>query len=207
MTDFCEQTEAECALDTTLSLLDEAHMHRTINQRLDSAAAPFTVSKEARTMPLTADRFLDTVAEFTRHMYRHGFAVARDLSRGQARSEAVFILEKSYQGQGGRGYDAALVDTVSLGEKGVEHILSYITEALKTDQRRKYIRWVLGAHVDPLDWKAKRDLAEILLQRLKNFLPDEVNRCPPEQLADFYPGLIIDYIETKNEFGHIIFGH
>ena len=206
MTDSYKRTLAESTLDRIDSLLDEGHMQESIDRRLDSAAVTFLMPGIDSTIPSNRG-FLDLIAKFARHVHLCGLPISRNLTATQARAEAVSILERTYQGQGGRGYEAALVDTLSLGESGADYILSYVTNALKVEERRKHIRWVLATNIDSLSWESKRDIVCVILCRLKDLLPDEVRTCRPERLADFCARLILDNIETANELKHAVLGH
>jgi len=77
--------------------------------------------------------------------------------------------------------------------------MSYVplAEWLKQRQRRMHVRWVAVRHIDPADWRTRCAMAETLLERCRQWLPPEMQSCPPEQLADDVCESILSDLSTN----------
>jgi len=193
----------ENILDEILVLLDEEHLQKSIDMHFDTAVMSFKGYAKLHE-PMTEKTFINAMANFIIHVYATAMPVARTLEMSQARAEAIWLIEHTYQGSSGRGYGAALRDVLRQGETGIEHVLGYLADALKSIERQNYFGWVLASRVDPLDWDGKRRLVEILLRRLDPFQTDDVKACSAAQLANYYPKLIRDYLDTSYELSRMI---
>jgi len=69
-------------------------------------------------------------------------------------------------------------------------VLTCLAEAIRMNERAKYVRWVFAKYVDTADWRTRCTMAALLLRDHGAFLPAELRQCPPAQLAGEIPSLI-----------------
>lgn len=186
MTCSRNESRADAALRRIVTLLDENRMRREIDEPIDAvlSALSFQVAQ-----PVSQSRFHEVLIDLMQRVYRDGIRPPLILSRDQAGAEAIALLETGY-GRHGDGYDLALADAVNPRHDGVGVVVLHLVELIKQDARRKYVACVYATCLGPLDWPARCGVAELLLNRLGPFLPPELSRCVPAQLADEVPRLI-----------------
>jgi len=176
-------------LETVRALLGEERMEGLFDDPIDRAFEAFGCPDD---LEYSHAVFLKTVADFVRYMYEHGLPGRRRLSGSQARDEAVALLLQVYQIPDDDGY-AAAVDAAAPHHAGVPTVLATLAEALKLRERQAYERWVVVRYIDAADWDTRCAMAAALLERLRDYLPPELLRCPPEQLANgVFKLLVVD---------------
>ena len=109
-----------------------------------------------------------------------------------------------YDGQSGRGYEAAFLDATLAGSTGMESVLSLIATAIKWRERCRYVRWVFSFSVDPFDWQLKVAMVRVLKNRLSHHLPSYLGNCEPERLAHLYDAPILIETETDDELSRLL---
>jgi len=182
-------------IDRMLSLLSEERILAEIDQPLDEAVGAFQLELRE---PLSHSSFNEVVAQFIRHIYRAGLRLPRHLSKTEALAEAVFLLQRYYQGGYTEGYDGALWDAMSRSLEGLELALSRLGESVKEVERNKYVNSVFAQHVDLLDWETKRQLVITYLDQYGDFLPAQVRELDPARLVDHFHALIINHTSSIN---------
>jgi len=182
-------------LDQLAEMLDPVHTARQIDEPIDKAAMGFDYSEGEA---LSHRQFLETVARFLRHLYAQAFPRGRQLSLAQARDEAVALLQQGYRGVFYSGYDEAFLDAANPFHPGMETVLLKVADLVRARQREMYLDWVIARYIDPADWRMKRAVTALLLDRCRSWLPDRVQDCPPAQLADYIPGLLRLYLARPN---------
>ena len=183
-------------IETVMGLLDEGFMARQFDEPIARAAESFECHGSVR---YSYAEFLQTVADFVRHLYEHGLPGHRRLSDSQARDEAVALLEQAYQGSDANGYEAAVVDAADPSQAGLPAIVATLAEALKERERRAHVRWVVALHIDAADWHTRCAMAAVLVERLAAYLPPEVRGCSPERLADHVSRLLLADVATGRQ--------
>ncbi|MCK4341194.1 MAG: hypothetical protein KAY37_05660 [Phycisphaerae bacterium] len=182
-----EAGQAQEILDCLTAELDEGHLHRIIDARIDDAMSRFPWAdgscKSQRDLLEIAGRFIG-------HLYRYGLRTPQILTRGQARAEAVSLLERAYRSAEDAGYEAALLDAVGSDGPGLDGVLAQIAEAVKRKERSSYIRWVCTKHLIPCGWYTRCMIAEQLLAYYGPFLPKRIREADPAQWADDIPDLL-----------------
>ena len=141
--------------------------------------------------------FIQQIARFVQQLYANGLPLRQSLSNQQACIEAVFLLERLYQGSHGRGYEAAFIEARSHDHCTIGIIITRFTEAIKLNQREKYLRWVYTSVLSKIGWETKCQVVELLLDRLNPFLTDQLSGCAPAQLTDNIPDLIQLHLHTS----------
>ena len=179
-------------LAEVLSLLDGDTVRGGIDESIDAAASTFKHSGSLPT-PIDNEALLFIVGEFVAHVYEHGLPLSRILTPEQAQAEAVYFLERTYQGGNANGYEGALRDIAKYGKDGLRIVFLALADAIKEMQRQRYVHWVLVSRIQQLDWSIRRDLTAIILERWGEFLDEAVEDRSPEELTPACAELIVDY--------------
>lgn len=185
----CESRRRHAAqiIERITALLDETHLAQTIDEPIDAAAEAHCCRVET---PDSHRQFHDIISEFVLHIHKHAQSCPRKLTRSQARDEAIALLEQAYEGTHANGYHAALLDATDTSQGGMEVVLSRITDIIKSRLRQNHRRWVFAHCIDPGDWRAKCDIAAILLDRCSLLSPARRGQYYPEQFVDHIPDLL-----------------
>jgi len=176
-------------LDSVLVLLDETEIAQRIDGPIDESLVAF-ISGLHLPEVFTEARFRELVADFVAHLHAEAMPSSHEMTRQQAQSQALHLLDACYKGMQADGYDGALIDALRLGEDGLTSVFVSLANHLKTEERQKYFRWVMATHIEPLSWQKKCQLVEAMLRRWGWCFPEEVRGMPVEQLAYLYADLI-----------------
>ncbi len=185
---------ADSILDDLLESLREDRVRAAIEIPIDRSAECYNFPAQP---PLTYHQQLHQLADFVRHIYANGLTLPRILSPEQACAETIDLLERGYQGSVSNGFAAAMEDARNEGRRGFEFLASQIAELIKVNRKDRYIRWIFAKHLDPCDWRTKRELVEILLRRLKQVIPMRLKDRSPAQFVEFIPSLIQLHLQTS----------
>jgi hypothetical protein len=117
-------------------------------------------------------------------------AMGQEMPPKKALAEAVMILEEGYQFAETRGYHAAFLAASNPALDGLGPVLARMASHIAERARKRHIRWVYASRIELAEWPTRRLIAEILLTRWKPFLPENVRKCSPPQLANHIPELI-----------------
>lgn len=178
-------------LDRMLALLDDDYIHTTIDLPLERASQDFARIKYAAPEDPRNSPLLAQLGKYVRHVYAHGLRASRELSQHQAETEAVYLLERFYQAQTGRGYEAALLDAASGEAEGADYLRAFLLDVLKQEERRKHVRWVVDHSSDSQDWEQSQALLAVLIERFREVLPADLAEARPERFADYFPQLLL----------------
>ena len=182
-----EAAQAQEILDRLTAELDEEHLHRIIDARIDDAMSRFQWGD--RSCQSQRD-FLVEVSRFVGHLYRHGLRVPQSFTSRQACAEAIALLERAYRSAKDVGYDAALMDAVGSDGPGLDVVLAQIAEAVKLRERQRHERWVCTKHLIPCGWNTRCMIAEQLLAYCGPFLPARIRDADPAEWADDIPYML-----------------
>ena len=194
----CKNTASEL-LDRALDALNPARIAQVIDKPMNDAASDFSFPVAELSGNLPSSVFLEGAGAFVRHLWMSGIPGHRVIGRAQGEAEAVALLESSYTGLAGSGYDAALIDAVMLGLEGLDYILGYLLDASMQAARRQYLRWVLEALLSPSDWELRKALTTQFVRRAGSALPAEITDAPPGRFANMLPQLVLNYIDAQSE--------
>lgn len=184
----------ERIVDSLLAELAEHRLTQEIDDPIDTAAAEFVQSPG----PVRSQgAFLGEVTRLVQHIYESGLRVPQRLSPIQARAEAVALLEQAYRSTHVVGYEAALLDATGPGDQGLELVLTRLTEIVKAAEREKCVGRVCADHLTGCSWTERCAIAERLVAEFWEFLPGDVRRCHPAQLADEIPLLINVHLDSE----------
>ena len=189
----CEaETKVRGIVTQVSQRLDEETLHRRIDEPILRILDGFDGRMET---PFSVRAFHQVIGDFVKAIYRDGLPIKQDLNEEQAQVEAIHMLQ-DYQGQRSKGYGAALFDAAQVDRNGIQHVLQQMAEWVRVHERDRYMHWVLATCVDHTDWPLMCQMVEYLLKELKPYLSESVLNCPPTQLADQWPQLLLTYIQT-----------
>ena len=182
MTNSKNRKRATAIIEKILELTDEEYLQRRIDRPVEKVLENFEYDRKVQ---INHRYFMDTVGDFVRRIYLNCPGTSQDLSRTQACTEALLIIEKAFGSHDVQGYDAAIVDAFS----DIESVLVRIAGFIISRTRERHIRWIYATCIDPFDWSTRRLIAEMLIEKWKPFLPSSILSCTPAQLADVIPQL------------------
>ena len=199
MTSSEETRERAAAIISQMAaLLDEGRMVREIDEPIDEAVRTFG---SRGGLAHSHQEFHKAARDFTQFILEAALSCPRRVSLSQAHAEAVAWLEEGYQGTYTNGFDGALVDATDPSQAGIPLVLMRLAAWLKHRQRRMHVRWVAVRHIDPADWRTRCAMAEVLLERCREWLPPWMQSCPPEQFADNVCDLLLMDLSTNRQLG------
>ncbi|HOW74110.1 MAG TPA: hypothetical protein PKY77_26190 [Phycisphaerae bacterium] len=150
----------------------------------------------------TPARLPEMLAEFVRVAYGEVLPGRRRLSDSSAAAEAIWLLERYYQG----GYDAALADAVCEPVCFPHWVLMGLGECVRLHQHFLWDRWVEVRFIRMADWAARCAMAAVLIDRLHEYMPEDLADRIPEQLADSLVPLLQRLLEMGCISPRITFG-
>ena len=169
-----------------------------INNRFDNP-----IAKAAREFgyepicPIGHKEFHRIVAGFVEQVYDKALGASWML--GDPLAEALRLLESGYESAVyGRGYVAALLDANDPAEGGIQTVLTGLAELITDDERQEYIAAVFARYVHGCSWALRCEIARVLLDDHRPFLPERLGKCVPAQLADEIPSLISTFISADS---------
>jgi hypothetical protein len=187
MTNSEAERRAAAIIKEVFALISEEYLQVRIDEPIERAAASFDFDQTAS---VTHQRFTQVIRDFVRHVYQKALWGWQKMPPEKALAEAVAILEEGYQSAHAEGYYAAFLDVSGLNLFGLESVLAQMARRITEKARARHIRWVCTSRIELGDWPTRRLIAEILLTRWKPFLPENVRKCSPAQLANHITELI-----------------
>ena len=174
-------------IDETLKLLGDEYRYNHIVNPIEKIALDFQYSQDR---PITYRLFINTLGLFVQSVYKYGVRVKQEITKDQARSIAYMILENGYIGMNSSGFNAAYLDAINKEIEGFELVLSKMTEIFTSMEHAKHVRWVYESRLGHLDWETKCSIGQLLLKRMEPYLPNDLARCLPAQIADHLEDLL-----------------
>ena len=203
MTNSEHNLTAEQAIDTLMSLLNEELISSKIDAPIDAAVREFQFDVK---LPFSHSDFNRLIGAFVSHMYQKGLRLPRHLSKEEALTEAISLLERYYQGGNSKGYDGALMDGAGDSLEDLEFVLFQLAASIKAAQRNKYVQWAFFSIVDQSDWKTRRQLAAVYLVKYGDFLSRELREKGPSMLVDNFQDLINNHVSVQGLLRQIVRG-
>jgi len=186
---------ASKTLERLADLLERVRMAERIEAPIDRAFHKYDIPLETE---FSHERFHQVTAEFIKYLHEKASLPVGKLTHSQAHDEAIALLEQSYQGTYENGYHGALLDASDPRQPGIGLVLQRMVELIKARQRRKYTRWVVSRHINPVDWGLKCSVATLLINRNRDLLPPKIGESLPAQYADFLDTLFTLIQEIKS---------
>jgi len=193
--------KAQKILTEILDLLDEDRLSRKIDEPIETIVRDFLKEPLG---PFSLSVFHQVISEFVQQVHERGVLFRQRLPPEESCAEAISIIKNSYQNPHTVGYKAALLDAKNEGLDGLQLVVTHMAEAIKAGERGKYTQWVLESRLIPLDWETKFQITQLLLNRLRPFLPPYLLRRSPSLLVEILPSLIQMELTTEAQLRQIL---
>jgi hypothetical protein len=182
------------AITTIMLDLDPDRIKSRFDNPIDKASREFGYEP---TCPITHKEFHRIIAGFVGHVYDKGVAASWILADPLA--EAIWLLEAGYQSAiYGTGYTAALLDANDPAEGGIQTVLTGMAESIKGIKQQEYTMAVFARYLHGCSWHLRCEIARVLLEDYRAFLPERLGNCDPAQLADEISSLISMIISSDS---------
>jgi hypothetical protein len=186
-------------LDNIFTQLNEDHIRKTIDKRIDDALDNFTSSLQQSGQNRTPSEIF---SDFVRCVYSDGLGAKWHIVSAEATS--LSLLEDHYQGLWSDGYCAAVLDATNSSMAGLALVLAQLADIIKTKERQEYVQAVFTRQIDPCDWYLRCEIVKVSLDRYGPLLSAALRECPPSQLVDQIPALTIAIISSHTTSAKII---
>ena len=185
---------ARQVIEVITTKLDYSLIKGQFDGPIAKVAEQFTCEAEP---PVSHKAFKRIVANFVKQIYQKALNASWILTDPYA--EAIFLLEKYCHSPAyGPGYDAAFMNANDTAQGGIQTVLTGLAESIKNIERQKYIDGVLTWHLHSCSWEILCEIAQILLEDYRPFIPPLLSKCVPAQLVDEIPGIMQGYIESHS---------
>ena len=190
-----KKLQPETFLENTLNLLSETRISSLVDEPVDRASQTFNM--EINT-PISHADFNRIITEFVCHLFENALRLPRLLTDREALAEAVYLLERGYQGVYSNSYDGALFDATNYGMEGIETVLSGIAELIKNTEREKYIKNIFVENFYRLDFFAQLKIVSAYQRRFADVISIQIREIRPARLVDHFHKLIMDQISDDS---------
>jgi len=181
--------------------LDPDRLKNRFDDPIGKAAREFDCEPKC---PITHKDFHRIIAAFVQQV--NGRALTASWMLTDPLAEATWLLETGYQSAVyGTGYIAALLDANDPAEGGIQTVLTGLAESIKTIKQQDYIRAVFARYLHGCSWRLRCEIARVLLEDYRAFLPERLSKCAPVHLADEIPSLISMIISSDSVLQQIAF--
>ena len=153
---------------------------------------------------MTASEVRRIIAGFVAHLYDMTATTVWMLA--DPLDEAIWLLEAGYQSAVyGTGYIAALLDAHDQAEGGIQTVLTGMAESIKGIKRQEYTTAVFARCLHGCSWHLRCEIARVLLEDYRAFIPERLGKCAPTQLADEIPALVLMLISSDSVLHQVAF--
>jgi len=138
------------------------------------------------------------LTKYYQYHYSRWLGVGMTLPADVAYSEVRRILESK------GGYVPNLKKALRGRYGGMIELINVIAQEFEKESAEKYIRYVIGTHVNPLDYNLKVELARQYLETYgRRMLPGE-ELMNPHELAANFDAVIKHHVELVNQYRNIV---
>jgi hypothetical protein len=134
--------------------------------------------------------FNECLTEFVMHMPGYNREVSSGHARSEALTEAINLLERHYDNNGTRGYEAAYLDAIDTFDAGIAAVLTQLGEVMKQQQLFRLIEWHTTNLINPTDWPLQKQIVTHLIKLLGDSLPEVIRNSDPSRFTNTYRDLI-----------------
>jgi len=195
---------AEQILTILYAGLNDNIMQQRINTPVDQAFKTFGYKADK---PITLDVFHQIIGDFIQHIYTNGLKTSWKLSLVGPVAQAISLLEKYYQSDFAQGYIAARMDAQDTAQGGMDTVLQRMAESIKAAEQETYIQALFTKHLTLTQWQLRCMVAEVFLERYREFLPPPLRKCVPAQIVDELPSLLQRYLAGDAALQQIYHSH
>jgi hypothetical protein len=174
-------SRARQALQRLTEALDDSAMARRIDEPINLALERYLAAHE---MPSERREFLAATADLVRVLCRAESGGQTDLCPDAAKDEAVYLMETQYRGKYIDGFEGALMDAGQKERLNPADVWRELASIVKARRRARYLAYVKARFLDALEWDTRLAIAEILMARCRQSLPEPLRSLPIELAAD-----------------------
>jgi len=186
VTDFNMEKRAEETVEIITAKLDRDLMSSRFDEPIAKVVGEFEC--EAK-YPVSHKDFHGIIADFAQQIYEKALKASWRLT--DPLDEAIFLLENGYHsGLYGPGYTGAMLHANDTVKGGIEAVLTGLAGAIIEIERQKYIDGVLTWHLHGCSWQLLCEIAQILLEKYRPFIPPQLHERVPAQLVDVIPDVM-----------------
>ncbi|KPL24870.1 MAG: hypothetical protein AMJ75_02625 [Phycisphaerae bacterium SM1_79] len=192
MTNFDIKERAREIVEMITAKLAPDLMSSRFDKPIAEAAGEFECEVE---YPVTHKEFHKIIANFVQQIYEKALKASWVLTNPL--DEAILLLENGYHSYlYGPGYTGAILHTNDTEKGGIQAVLAGLAGAINDIERKKYIDGVLTWHLHGCSWELQCEIAEVILDDYRAFIPPQLCKCVPAQLVDVIPTIIQRYIDS-----------
>jgi hypothetical protein len=145
--------------------------------------------------PVTHKGFHKVIADFVQQIYEKALKASWMLT--DPLDEAILLLENGYRSfLYGPGYTGAMLHTNDTEKGGIQAVLTGLAGAINDIERQKYIDGVLTWHLHGCSWDLQCEIAKVILEDYRPFIPPQLFKCVPPELVDVIPVIMQRYIDS-----------
>jgi len=173
--------------------LDPDLMSSRFDEPIAEVAGQFECEVE---YPVTHKDFHKIIANFSLQIYEKALKAPWILT--DPLDEAIVLLENGYRSAlYGPGYTGAMLHTNDTDKGGIEAVLAGLAGAIIEIERQKYIDGVLTWHLRGCSWQLLCEIAQILLEDYRPFIPPQLCKRVPAQLVEVIPIVMQRCIDSR----------
>ena len=173
--------------------LDPDLMSSRFDEPIANVAGQFECEVE---YPVTHKDFHKIIADSSRQIYEKALKAPWILT--DPLDEAIVLLENGYRSAlYGPGYTGAMLHTNDTDKGGIQDVLTSLAGAIIEMERQKYIDGVLTWHLRSCSWQILCEIAQILLEDYRPFIPPQLCKRVPAQLVDVIPDIMQRCIDSN----------
>ena len=198
-TDILER--ARETIEIIMAKLDQSLIKSQFDEPIAKVAKQFKYKGEC---PITHKAFHKIIADFVERIYAKAFNTSWMLTEPLV--EAIFLLENHYHStMYGDGYTAAILDADDASAGGIQTVLTVLAESIKEIERQKYISGVFTWHLYVCSWELRCEIARLLLEDYRQFIPERLHKYNPALLVDEIPSIMYRHICSNSALQQISF--
>ncbi|KPL24974.1 MAG: hypothetical protein AMJ75_02235 [Phycisphaerae bacterium SM1_79] len=195
-------SDSGCAVfDRILSLINEQALSQKF-RAIDSARACF-ILESLRIQ--SYEELINTLQAYYIHLQRHTGSSPEVPDMGDARSEIIKLLKRTFYDKGGD--KAAFLQARDGTQGGVRSILDMLTEQYKADKQDAYITRVFKDATADMDWEERVACIRAIMNKIGPSLPQELRNQPPERFArseETIETIIRTYVRCSDKFNQVL---
>ncbi len=172
--------------------LDPDLMSSRFDRPIAKVAGEFQCEVE---YPVTHKDFHRIIADFVQQIYEKALKASWTLT--DPLDEAILLLENGYRSfLYGPGYTGAMLHTNDTEKGGIETVLTGLAGAIIAVERQKYIDGVLTWHLHGCSWDMQCEIAQVVVEDYKPFIPPQLHERVPAQLVEVIPDIMQRCIDS-----------
>jgi hypothetical protein len=173
--------------------LDPDLMSSRFDEPVTESAGQFECEVE---YPVTHKDFHKIISDFAKQIYEKALKAPWILT--DPLDETIVLLENGYRSAlYGPGYTGAMLHTNDTEKGGIEAVLTGLAGAIIEIERQKYIDGVLTWHLHGCNWQVLCEIAQILLEDYRPFIPPQLHERVPAQLVDVIPDIMQRCVDSR----------